>query len=147
MGLQVLHKTPDGHRIAVSQDALSVAQRVGEGDPTCGWSGDPRMHVMFNQLTLRWEVWRLGEDGRDRFVKSWHPSQWDARVLKYLSEHDSRSHDVLARIDKHNEAVERDRERKFTEAVAEAVDYAQHAVRRLYLPGTEAPRPRVTVSK
>lgn len=145
--LHVMHTTADGHQMMAPSDAFDIAQRVQKGDATLGWEGDPRMHVSYVPATQRWEVWRLGEDGRDRLVKTWHPSQWDQRVLRFLAEHDSRHVDVVARMDKENEKLEREREEKFTQAVAEAAEYARHASERLYLPGAEAPRPRVQGGK
>lgn len=137
MGLTVTHVTPRGHRILVSQNVLDIAKRIQEGDPTCLWSGDPRMFVQFNYETEKYEVWRRGEDGRDRIISSWLPNDFDARVLKHLSEHDTRHHDLEKRVDEHNARLTKQRMETANEALAEAREFIRRSAKQLHLPGSE----------
>lgn len=101
--LLTYRNTPQG-RIRVSQDALDIADRIQKGDGIM-WEGDPRMHVNFNRISGRYEIWRLGEDGVDRVLASFAPDEWDHRVFRWLVEHDTRRIDVIDRVRKNNDLV------------------------------------------
>lgn len=146
MGLSVLHTNPDGDRIMIRSDILGISERIQKGDPTCAWSGDPYMYVVYNQRNGKYEVWRLCEDNRDRIISSWVPAEFDARVIKNLAENDSQVHDVLGRIEKHNDALEASRAREIEDLEAEMKKEMKWMARKLYEPGTD-PAPYTGGSK
>lgn len=137
MGLQITHRGPDGHSMLINTDVLDIAKRIQKGDATCGWSGDERMWVGWNPRLTRYEVWRTGEDGKDRIISAWAPNEFDARVIKNLAEHDTRVHDILARLDAHNAKIEKERADKLAEIMQEIHEFATWASRKLYAPGTD----------
>src|ERR1051326_5753583 len=142
-GLQVPYTTPGGHQMLISNDHLDIARRLQQGDPTCAWPGDPRMFVVFNYDRERYEVWRRCEDNVDRIISSWVPREFDARVIVHTSQNDTRLHDVLERVDKHNEQLQRSRERELKQIEEELAKDIKWIKQKLYIPGEDAPRPRV----
>lgn len=137
MGFQVLHTNPDGMRMMVSQQVLGLDKAIKEGDATLLWPGDERMFLVFNRQTNLYEVWRACEDNVDRIICSWPPDQMDARLIKHIASIDSRTRDVLKRIDAENDAVVRDRDREAAAALESAADYLEYVARRSHLPGHE----------
>lgn len=139
--LQVLHTTPSGARVSLPASALHTIKRIQEGDATCGWSGDKRMYVVFNQLDLKYEIWRACEDGKSRIIVSWKPEEFDARVLRHLGEHDLWHVDVLGRIEKQERAIQKAQEEELSNLEKELADDTAWMRKKLYLPGEDAPRP------
>jgi len=127
--------SPRGVRMLIESDVLDICGRIQKGDATCGWEGDPRMFVVFNNVTKKYEVLRRGEDNKDRVVSSWEPAQFDARVILNLVEHDTRHTDVLAAVEKHNASVAKTREDNAKQAMAGAKEFVKRTAKQLYLPG------------
>lgn len=123
--------------MSLPSNIVDICNRIQRGDGTTGWSGDGRMYVVFDYVRERYAVMRACEDGVDRLINSWPPREFDARVLKYLAEHDSRRHDVLARVEKHNQQLEASREAEARELEKALNADIQWMARKLYLPGTD----------
>lgn len=122
MGIQVIHHTPQG-RISIDRDVLGVARRLQE------W--DPRFHVNFNMQTKRYEVWRLGEDNIDRLILTCAPDEFDQSLCIKLMDNDTRKFDVLGRIRKHNERLEKSNTDHMVEVEKAAQDYIAWANKKL----------------
>lgn len=137
MGYARAHVNPDGVRMLLDSDALSLCERIQKGDPTCGWSGDERMYVAWNPQRNKYEVHRAAESGRDYLISSWFPGEFDSRVLRSLAEGDLRTRDVLGQIDKHNARIERQREEEMYRMEQELKRDTQWMARKLYLPDTD----------
>src|ERR1044071_8911243 len=143
MGLSVPYTTPRGHQVVVNSDVLDVAARIQRGDPTCGWEGDPRMFVVFNYVTEKYEVWRRCEDNKDRIIMSAEPREFDARVIVRLVQSDTRHVNVLAEMEKHNERVERQQQEEHAEMMKEVNDILARGAMGSYLPGVDVHSPGV----
>ena len=115
------------HELAVAAVGEHLQQYIKEGMPTVGWDGDPWLTLAYNKLMDRYEIW-VEDPGRDPacvmrskpFGDGQAPSI--AELCMHLAAHDLRkiaeSH-VLARIDKHNSAVEKAvRDKGFQEQAA-----------------------------
>jgi hypothetical protein len=95
----------------------NFTDRLHFGDATVGWIGDPRLGIYHNPREDRVEVHRLCEDGEMRLIVRSRPGQriLDIGLLKFLADHDSQSrrqYDVVADIDKKNNALKADQRRQ-----------------------------------
>lgn len=121
----------------ISNDVLNLDRRIKEGDPTCGWNGDPNMFLVWNQPTKKYQVWRACEDNKDRIICSWLPTEMDSRLLRHLGEIDSwaRGNDPLAAMDAHNAAIDRLHRQQLAELEEEVRQILEFAMKRSYIPG------------
>ena len=104
---------PDG-RVSMEGEA-EIDRLLREGDPTCGWHGDATLSLWYNAINHKWEVWRRGDlDGTATFVCSATGDKLPGKsLLRALAAHDTRHHDVVAELDKHNAMVARQQEADF----------------------------------
>lgn len=126
-GVQIIRQRA-GRQVSLPRDTWDIIDRIQRGDGTCGWSGDPRMFVVFDELTQKYQVRRLGTDGREYLCFSYYPEQFDARVLMDLARGDTwaRGRDPIAEVDAHNDAIERDAEREAEAMEEEMRDIAKY---------------------
>lgn len=128
----MLH-TPDGG--VVAPEYQDLVRKLQQGDGIM-WTGDPNLWLGIGVLTnrktgktgRRLEVWRHNEDGSDTIVGHWLPSE-QFKIIYDLAQMrlDSPGHqDVLDRIDKHNDAVEKAATERAQEAMIEMLDHALH---------------------
>lgn len=76
--------TPAGF---LHSDIDSLLKLIQDGDGM-GWPGDPRMYIAIGVVRVpgigtarRYEVWRLCEDGEDRFIGGWKLEEKDKIVF------------------------------------------------------------------
>lgn len=77
----------DGTNVLVTGDVADIGRRINEGDPTCGWVGDPSMSLVVDN-----ERWVTDVDGRELYPRVANPyygwfEVWgvDARGNAYLA--------------------------------------------------------------
>jgi hypothetical protein len=106
-----------------------IVNRVQNGDPTKGWEGDPRMVVLFNKDALdergvqvgQWILARLGFDGKYHVIAANTPgAPLGLDLIDNLVKYDSRrGYNAAAEIDKHNAAVQKEKDEAFAGKMAE----------------------------
>lgn len=135
MSLRVTHRNPTGHLVEIPADVLDLDRRIKEGDPTADWGGDPRMYLVFNGISEKYQVWRRCEDGKDRQICN--VEHRDSRLLRHLGEIDSwrRGADILGDLDRYNEKLERLHKEQQAELIKEIQAVYQFAMPRSHLPG------------
>lgn len=131
-GISVTTRNRRGDTLLIRSDHNRIAELIQNGDGIV-WEGDPRMFVRFNYVTMRYEVWRLGEDGKERIISSWKPEEFDHRVVKALVDGDTRKKDVLAEIEKHEAQLMASRERDMQDIEQELNKYIKWARKRLFI--------------
>lgn len=119
--------TPDGPTFPEYED---LAERIQAGDGIL-WAGDPWMSLSVGVVTRgrrvvghRLEVHRWCEDGEVRRIGTWHPSEaWQipADLAKMRADRPGGG-DVLARIDAHNDRMEREAEAAMADEMAQQVE-------------------------
>lgn len=92
-------RTVGTHSVSVSRDVWDVVDRIQRGDATVGWSGDPRMYVVFNQQRGAYQIFRHAEDGRDYLVMNCPPNEFDVRIVRKLALGDTQTRDVLGMLE------------------------------------------------
>jgi hypothetical protein len=104
----------DPVREFVRQSAVgeSMQRMLREGVPEIGWEGDPFLTLCWNKTALRWEVWDERQEKPYCVYRSRHFASHDEipdifQLCAHLRDHDLRKNDVVARVDKHNAAVEK----------------------------------------
>lgn len=126
-GLLAARALPDGsYEFTDSRDATD---RLRNGDPTLGWSGDPDLSLVLNVKAQEWEVWRVGATGREMHC----PVKPGAGVpiqslIREIVKHDTRHVDVLRLVEDTNAQVDRDRDAAFREKTGEAGYKLAHAL-------------------
>lgn len=113
-----------------------IASRLkwGHGD----FPGDPHLAMYLNQQDNTWEIWRFELDGKyHRAAKSPPGARlgedtWNV-LSKHLQAHDTRNgFDPVAFTEKHNDALERRRDRDFDDKIADiASTYLYPAFRKV----------------
>lgn len=87
---------------------------------------DDRLALIKDNPTGRWEIWRVGEDGKEHFILRSKPgAKLDAaKVIGMLQAGDTRApgNDPIGRMIANNERVENEMEKKVEEATLEAMD-------------------------
>lgn len=128
MGSVQVIKEVGGHQVSLPSDLWGIIERVTTGDPLYGWSGDPNMRVVFNQLREKYEILRRGSDGRDYLVMAAPPSEFDQRILTKLGQGDMwrRGNDPVGAVDSHNDALERDAAREAAAMEEEMFDILRY---------------------
>lgn len=58
----------DGTNVVVAGDVMDIGRRINEGDPTCGWVGDPSMSLVVDN-----ERWVTDVDGREIYPRVANP--------------------------------------------------------------------------
>ena len=101
-GITTLYQTPRAGEVFLSTAQQSLLRDIQKLDG--------RLFVRANAKTKKFEVWRLGEDGKEYIISSYEPRDFDSRVLVALQQNDMWGQDVLARVDKHNARVEKNQE-------------------------------------
>lgn len=102
------------HELAVAAVGEHHQTYIRQGLPEVGWDGDPWLTLAYNRLQDRYEIW-IEDPGRDPvcilrskpFSENGVPSIHELCI--HLRDHDLRkiaAHQIEARIDKHNLAVE-----------------------------------------
>ncbi len=147
MGLGVIFHAASGDRVMLDKGVIDILERIQRGDGSVGWGGDPRMHVTWNSTRGVYELYRLNENGKDYILNTWPSHEFDTRVLAWLRDHDSWNVDILKKVDQANESRERTASEAVREAAEEVAAVAQFESEGLYLPGWEAPRPKVSRNK
>ena len=106
-----------------------TAQRLQQGDPTLGWSGDPYLVLTWNRIDEVWEVFR--DVGGEVSLVARKAGELDGdRLIRELVRRDSQSRgfeDTVDAMIKHNDAVQADRERKAHEAQVAAAEHLAYA--------------------
>lgn len=130
---------PDG-TFSMEEQRPSLAQRVRDGDPVYGWTGDPALSLAMNTdyhdpadgyRGPCWEVWRRHEDGSSSVVMRKKGTQIDdAVLLRLLAEHDTRYHDVGQRVWSENEQLRQRRAAEFGDYCEERADRLADALAR-----------------
>lgn len=144
MGLYVADKDANGGYLHAGADEL--ARKIAQGDGIL-WTGDPRLELGMatavapksmwyaplgrrvkkgEVLARRYEVWRNNEDGTRSQVGHWLLEEFD-RILMDLAplRMDAPGHeDAIDQIDKHNEALEKERDTVAVEAMMEQTEHA-----------------------
>lgn len=130
---------PDG-TVVWDDHAPTIAERIRDGDPTYGWTGDPRLSLCLNTAYsderdrywgVAWEIWRRHEDGSSSIVMRKKGAGLDAGVLlRLLAEHDTRYVDVIGAVGRANAELERGRDAAFHDVVEDRADRLAHALAR-----------------
>lgn len=101
-------QTPEG-TVSWEETAPDIGRLIRDGDPTCGWLGDPLLSLHLNLAYRtdpenrkpgipRWEVWRNHGGTEPTFVCSLVAQRLNGelarRLCSILAAHDSRIHDI-----------------------------------------------------
>lgn len=128
----ILHpQYQQGKRLWTDPEVADIVQRLHYGDPTLGWDGDPRL-ALYYLPDGRWELQRLEADGEYRVVCRSRPGlALDLGLIRHLVAHDMRkkaAEDLLAAVDKANEAAEKARRAPLEDKAAEAFERVAHGL-------------------
>lgn len=111
--------------------AQDIQKMLKEGCSSIGWEGDPRLYVAPRKGAEGYVVGRLGEDGSKHLIcVSKPPHKLDIQLLIMLRDNDTRKHNVLARVDRHNASVERENDRRTFERTAEGLHRVLHGLKK-----------------
>lgn len=121
---------PGGETLLQDHDFVT---RLHEGDASIGWLGDERLGVYLADDRI--EIWRHCEDGEPRLILRSRPGHrmLNTDTLRVLAAHDSRRRggfDAVAEVNRHNAAVEQDRERRHDDSAGDLADRLHFALRR-----------------
>jgi len=127
-----------GRRLWLDPALKDVIDKIHHGDPVKGWEGDPRLAVyaLPTPVGLVWELVRLEDDEQYRHVHYTEPNQpLDDRIIDWLLANDARrrpnGYNLAAEIEKANDALDRERDAKRDEWVAEEIaPRLRHALRK-----------------
>jgi hypothetical protein len=115
-----VHKSKDGHMVAIDQDLLEIIRQVKELDPN---------------LSIRWSVegeyfgvYERNKMGKDELVFT--TTELDQRVVERLRFISSKHYSYVEEIDKLDREFERDKDHKFAEEVGERGEHLAHALRK-----------------
>lgn len=130
----------------ITAEAVELDRWLREGKPELGWRGDPRLDLRIGTLQAkktgidpvtgtwkkmgdvvarRYEVWRHTEDGEDVQIGHWRLDEY-LKIIPDLVDMDPRKpghESVLDKIDRHNEALEREQSHRYYDAVGEMMDH------------------------
>ena len=125
------HFQPNGAIVEIDSELLDALQN---GYSPFGWEGDPLLFLAYNRATDRIEVWRhnLNRDGKPGLVMQSKPGQRiaDMNIIKVLMAHDTRRHDVVADMKKHNDQVRKDAEYARRDKMGEAAERLYHGLQK-----------------
>ena len=102
-----------------------VTRPIAEGHPAMGWEGDGRLALYADPVAKQWVLVRLELDGQYRRVAgtTLHATHTGAidivgQLIGFLVSHDTRrGFDVIADVDRHNNALERRHEAELSDRV------------------------------
>lgn len=99
----------NGARHQVQADVFDVGRRLMEGDPTCGWEGDPTMCLVVNQATGKFEVYAEDIHGVAYRAGSW--PFCDNRIIVAMAQgHWKHAKKQFEAMIAENEAVDREKD-------------------------------------
>lgn len=116
-----------------------LTRPIQDGHPTLGWEGDARFALYIDGRTKQWVLVRLEADGVYRITTETDMGAVGkgaidvvGELIVFLVTHDQRrGFDVIRAIDSHNEARERDLDRRHSDFVLnEVAPRLKHALRR-----------------
>jgi hypothetical protein len=91
--LDTVHHLLDGTNVMIAGGVTDIGDRIAQGDPTCGWEGDPSMGLfvdmeqyvdgLANPYVGWFEVWGKDDHGNGYFVGRW--PRCDADILRDLA--------------------------------------------------------------
>jgi hypothetical protein len=110
-----------------------VVRKLHNGDMTIGWRGDPNMEIAYNKKLDILELWRNGEDGQWKLLAQSNPGVrvLDTNFLLYVRDHDPyRGYDAFASIEKANQKIREENEKKQDEAIKETAERVAYELRK-----------------
>ena len=111
-----------------------LADRIKNGDPTCGWEGDPRLTLARYDDPVtgpQFELWRLEHDGQYRLVAKLAGHLDPSNICRRLVEHDiRRGFDIKDAVDRHNAKVHAARMAPVQDRLSGAADKLAWALRK-----------------
>lgn len=108
-----------GVLMEVESDVQDIARRIKEIDSS--------LHLMFNERTGIFIVYQTLEDGSEHLVTTC--TELDARLVERLRKVCSPQYDFAAEVERQDELVDRETERRFREQVGEVGERLAHAIR------------------
>lgn len=127
MGIMRPHFQPDGGMVEIDSDLIDA---LHNGYAPLGWEGDPLLFLAWNRQTQRMELWRhnLHGDGQAGLIMRSKPGQRtaDMNIIRFLVDHDTRRHNVVEDMFKHNEQVRQDQLATTRDKMGEAADRLYH---------------------
>jgi len=103
-----------------------IQRRLKYGIPEIGWRGDNHLSLYLNKITNEWEVWDELNDRPHLVARKPVDGKLDIHSLcSHLRDHDFRVQsidDIVARMDRKNDQLEKDRDAVQFDQMAEAMD-------------------------
>ena len=122
------------HRAFITDQVPAWARRLQDGVPEIGWDGDRALVLAHNVLKDEVEVWYSLPGRKPVLVLQVPFAEWDInKACARLRDADGRKHSIEDRIvavDRHNEAVEKERARQLRDRKEHVTDRMRDAIRR-----------------
>lgn len=118
--LPQIQKGRRGRVVFVDNDALDVAKRLREIDPS--------LRLAWNEFGEYFVVYQQLEAGSEHIVTTAQTA--DSRLVERIRRISHSSYDFAKELDKLDQKAKRDAERQFQEAVGEKAERLAHAIRK-----------------
>lgn len=107
----------------VERDVLNIVEKIAAYDPNL------KVQYLDQAANLGDAPWRIVERCRDgQWRTVFYVWQLDERVLERLYAADTQRHNVLVRLDAHNESLKKDQARRYEDKRLEQVDITKHVL-------------------
>lgn len=107
-----------GRLVTYQEDVLGIKRRIEET-----W---PELCVVFDLVDEEWVIYEQCLDGVDRLL--FKTRVLDQRAMDRIARADMNSQDPLKDIDDYNDALEREQDRRFEDAIGDAGERLAHAL-------------------